>query len=180
MKQDLKALFKGSLLKEKELPMNHREEFISKLTKKSVRKSKKWNSFYITNIAASFLILCTVGFAFLYQNTKSQSEITNKINLQTQIKEIEVDYLKNIENEWNNFLALSKDQKLIDRFEQKLEELNLDYQEISLKYKKSPDNILIIEDLISNLSTRLQLLKDIQEHIIILNQTNAIHETINI
>ena len=180
MKQDLRELFKDFPLKEKELPINHRGEFISKLTKKSFRKDKKWNSVYITNIAASFLILCIVSFAFFYQKTKIQSKITNKMNFETQIKEIEVDYLKNIEKEWNSFLALSKDQKLIERFEQKLEELNLDYQEISLKYKENPDNILIIEDLIGNLSTRLQILKDIQEHIIIINRANALHETINI
>jgi CHASE3 domain sensor protein len=173
MKQDLRELFKKTDLSEKKLPINHKDEFILKLTKKSFKKNRKRSFRYIANIAASFLILCMVSYIFFYQNSKSITKIANKTNIETQLKQIEKEYLANINKEWNNFLVLSNDQNLIKRFEQKLKDLDLDYQEISLRYKKETNNILVIEELIANLSTRLQLLKDIQEHIKFLNQASV-------
>jgi len=173
MKQDLRELFKETDLSEKKLPMSHREEFIKKLSQKRHNNEKKLSSAYIANIAASILILCMLSYFLFYQNSNNQNEFTNKTFLETQVEEIENTYLKNIEKEWKNFLIVANDKNLIQRFEQKLEELDSDYQEISIKYKKEPNNILIIEELIDNLSTRLQLLKDIQEHIHILNEANV-------
>jgi len=178
MKQDLRELFKKTDLSEKKLPINHKDEFILKLTKKSFKKNRKRSFSYIANIAAFFLILCMVSYFFFYQNPSSKTEIVKKTNIETQLKQIEKEYLANINKEWNNFLVLSNDQNLIKRFEQKLKDLDLDYQEISLKYKKEPNNILIIENLIDNLSTRLQLLKDIQEHIKLLNKETHKNESI--
>ena len=59
---------------------------------------------------------------------------------------------------------------MVDRFRNKLADLELDYQEITLQFKADRNNIEVIESLIENLKERLQLLKDIQEHINILNQ----------
>jgi hypothetical protein len=65
---------------------------------------------------------------------------------------------------------MANDEKLVDRFRNKLADLELDYQEITLQFKADRNNIEVIESLIENLKERLQLLKDIQEHINILNQ----------
>ena len=82
--------------------------------------------------------------------------------------------------EWQNFLELAKDENLIQRYKSKLEDLDTDYRLISEQFKHDTNNILVIQDLVNNLQTRLQLLKDIQQHIILLNQKNEQHESTNI
>ena len=95
-----------------------------------------------------------------------------------QIEAVEAEYLANIEAEWKSFVAIAKDEVLVKRFRKKLDELDNDYQDISLQFKEDSDNILAVEALIDNLQNRLQILKDIQKHIKILNQNNEHNENI--
>jgi septation ring formation regulator EzrA len=88
--------------------------------------------------------------------------------------------LENIEKEWQSFIALTNDTNLVERYEKELDELNNDYQIISDQFKADSDNISIVENLVNNLQRRLQLLKDIQEHIKLLNEENGHYETIQI
>ena len=64
----------------------------------------------------------------------------------------------------------------MERFKVRLNELDKDYQEISSQFNQDSNNIAVIESLVENLQTRLKLLKDIQEHIKILNQNNEQNE----
>jgi archaellum component FlaC len=93
-----------------------------------------------------------------------------------QIEAVEAEYLKDIEKEWENFIAIAEDEILVERFKKKLNKLDKDYQEISAQFKNYSNDIMVVESLIDNLQTRLQILKDIQEHIKILNQNNGHYE----
>ena len=93
-----------------------------------------------------------------------------------QIEAVEAKYLEDIEEEWENFVAIADDAILVERFRKKLNALDADYHDISIQFKQDSNNILVIESLVENLQTRLQLLKDIQNHIKILNQINEQHE----
>ena len=81
-----------------------------------------------------------------------------------------------INKEWNSFLILAKDENLISRYKKRLDDLDLDYREISKQYDDDTSDILIIEALVENLQTRVDLLKDIQKHITLLNQQNEHYE----
>lgn len=167
--QDIRKLFGNEDDIKKPLPINHRNEFLEKL--KSERQPKA-NRFLWLKIAAVLVI----GLVASY--TVFQKEIVEEESpLLSQIEAIEAEYLKNIDTEWQNFLAIAEDGNLIKRYESQLSKLNKDYQGISDNFKKDSNNILVVEALVENLRTRLQLLRDIQEHIKILNQENEHYET---
>ena len=179
MKQDIRDLFNDEEPSGKQLPDNHKQEFYDKLKASRPRKTSKLNSNYVFKVAAIVALFVAITFA-MFTTTTNVSEAVVATPVETQIDMIEQQYLANIDLEWNNFISVTTDEKLIKRYRDKLDDLDNDYQEISEKFKVSNNNIQVIESLVENLKTRLQLLKDIQEHIKILNQKNEQYETINI
>lgn len=168
MKQDIRPLFKDDVVAKKQLPANHRTEFLEKL--KSEQKPKA-NTFLWLKIAGVLVVGLLIGTAIFNAETIEQPS-----PIIAQIEAVEAEYLKNIDMEWQSFIAIANDDKLVKRFEEKLNELDLDYKEIAFEFKEDANNILIVEALVENLQTRLGLLKDIQAHIKILNQKNDTYE----
>lgn len=168
MKRDIRDLFKTED-ELKTLPENHRAAFLGKLKKQSAPPSV---SFVWAKIAAVILIVVVVGFGII----KNYSEKEDVSPMIAQIEAVEAEYLANIEVEWQSFIVLAKDEKLVERFRKKLDELDNNYQDISIQFKDDANNILVVEALVENLQARLQILKDIQKHIKILNQNNEQHE----
>ena len=168
MKRDIRDLFKEED-NFKSLPDNHRTEFLEKLKKQPEKKSAElpW-----LKIVAVFLVALTVGFS-LFFNKPEDLKVSPII---AQVEAVEAEYLKNIETEWQQFLTITNDTILIKRFEKKLIELDVNYKEIAIEFKGNTNNIIAIEALVDNLQTRLQILKDIQAHIKILNQKNEPYE----
>lgn len=167
MKQDIRDLFNEEEGLKK-LPENHRVEFLNKLKQQSKQKKPryKWLKF-----AAVAIIALTVGFSLFYKEP-----VAEKSPMIAQIEAVEAQYLKEIHNEWENFIAIAEDEVLVARYKKRLSELDKDYQQISIQFKNDANNLLVIESLIDNLQTRLTLLKDIQQHIKILNQNNEQNE----
>lgn len=165
MKRDIRELFEKEYLEATQcLPKNHRNEFLQKLDSEASNKSLKPKNL-ILKIAAIFIIALTVGY-FVINKDKAE-EISPLV---AQIEAVEMEYLANIEVEWQNFKAIATDSVLVKRYEKRLKDLDTDYKEVSKAFKNDTNNITVVESLIENLQTRLQLLKDIQEHIKILNQ----------
>lgn len=170
MKRDIRELFKDYDREKNELPYSHRDEFLNKLKKS--RKTRT-NTFSL-RIAVTFLLLVSLGYFTFFTKEKPADEVS----VTAKLKEVEKDYLKKIEGEWKRFLLLTDDKKLISRYEKKLSRLDDDYQRLIKIFSKQPNNIAVLEDLITNLKYRLQALKEIQEHIESLNQKNKSYETI--
>ncbi|WP_299838185.1 hypothetical protein [uncultured Tenacibaculum sp.] len=170
MKRDIRELFKGDEF-EKELPENHRIEFLEKL--KATNEKKKFPFKKIVGYVASVVVLISV-YLFLPKNKIDEKNQ----QLLLHVQQIETEYLKNINTEWNNFLELTNDEKLIEKYDEKLKELSADYKVLSSKLNENPNDINVLEALISNLQKRLQTLKDIQEHIKSLKQKKVTYETI--
>jgi len=176
MEQDIRKLFETKVETVKKLPVSHREEFHKKLkTSKPERKQKKGIQSIFKYAAA---ILLFVALSYVSFNVLKEEPIIKESALELQLKEVEKQYLENIEKEWQSFIALTNDEKLVERYEKELNELNADYQIISEEFKANNNNISIIESIVNNLQTRLQLLRDIQEHIKLLNQKTKSYETI--
>jgi len=178
MEQDIRKLFETGFDADKKLPVSHRDEFQQKLKASKPKRKQKQGFRNVFKYAAAILILVTLGyFSF---NTLTNEPIIKESVLELQLKEVEQQYLENIEKEWQNFKTLTNDAKLVERYEKELNELNDDYQIISAQFKADSHNISIVENLVNNLQRRLQLLKDIQKHIKLLNQENGHYETIQI
>ncbi|SHG46243.1 hypothetical protein [Winogradskyella jejuensis] len=164
MKRDIRELFKNEVEDTKhELPRNHRKEFLEKLNSEKSNESNKSNYLFL-RIAAVVVIALTVGFFTLHKSGVEENPLV------AQVAQVEKEYLANIESEWQNFKAIATDSVLVKRYEKRLLDLDEDYKEISIAFKNDTNNIAVVESLIQNLQIRLQLLKDIQEHIKILNQ----------
>ncbi|ARV10454.1 hypothetical protein BTO05_12720 [Winogradskyella sp. PC-19] len=171
MKRDIRELFeKEDLEATQSLAKNHRKEFLQKLESEASNKSLKPKNL-ILKIAAIFIIALMVGYFVI--NKDEAEEISPLV---AQIEAVEMEYLESIQAEWINFIKLTDDENLVKRYEKRLNDLDYDYQVTSENFKKDPNNILVVESLITNLQTRLQLLKDIQKHIKILNQKNEQNE----
>ncbi|SNR14046.1 hypothetical protein [Tenacibaculum jejuense] len=170
MKRDIRELFKEDEF-EKELPENHRIEFLEKL--KITSKKKKFPFKKMMGLVASVLVLVSV---YLFLPDDKIEEKDQRLLLHVQ--QIETEYLKNINTEWNNFLELTDDEKLIKKYDDKLKKLSESYKVILSRFNKNPNDINTLEGLISNLQKRLQALKDIQAHIKNLKEKKATHETI--
>ena len=149
MKRDIRDLFKEED-DFKSLPDNHRTEFLEKLKKQPEKKS---TDFPWLKIAALLLVALTVGFSIFYDKP-DEADVSTII---AQIEAVEAEYLKNIETEWKSFVAIAEDDILVARFKKKLDDLDKDYQDISIQFKNDSDNILVIEALVENLQTRLRI-----------------------
>ena len=178
MGHDIRKLFETEEETENKLPVSHRDEFQNKLKAIKPKHKQRQGLRNIFKYAASVLLLVTLSYFSFNKLTKKP--IIKESALELQLKEVEQQYLENIEKEWESFKALADDEKLVKRYEKELNELSADYQTISKQFESDNKDILIIESLVSNLQTRLQLLKDIQEHINLLNQENGHYETIQI
>lgn len=170
MEQDIRKLFDSEdQVTIQKLPTNHRKDFLLKLQKQ--QKTRK--QFYVLQIAASFLILFGLVITLYNVNSKNKDEFS----MEKQMNIIEKQYLSDIEKEWQKFVSITDDTLLIKRFDKKLTDLNDDYEVLSKALESNPNNILTIEDLISNLQNRLELLQDIQMHIQLLNENNSNYDT---
>ncbi|WP_179350003.1 hypothetical protein [Winogradskyella pacifica] len=170
MKQDIRTLFteEDDL---KALPKNHRSEFADKLKEQS---KPKQNPYTWLSAAAILIVSLTIGFNVM--DMEAKPELNQVSPIIAQVEAVEATYLKDIETEWQSFITIADDELLVARFKKKLDELNADYKEISLQFREDSNNIFIIEALVENLQTRLQILKDIQKHIKILNQKDEQYE----
>jgi hypothetical protein len=169
MKQDIRDVFKDDVVSRKQLPDHHRQEFYEKLKNQGSKQKMSW---LWLKIAAVFLIALTVGFLVFTDN----SDAVKVSPIMAQIETLEGEYLKDIDLEWEKFVAIADDEVLVERFRRKLDELDKDYQEISEQFKTDSNNIMVIEDLVNNLQIRLKLLKDIQSQIKLIDQKNEHYE----
>lgn len=169
MKRDIRELFKTNEEDKMSLPDGHRVEFLDKLEVQG--KDKKSRGLWL-RVAAVIAFGLTVGFSLLYKDPIK----TATSPIVAQIEQVEAEYLKDIETEWNEFVSLTDDAHLIERFRNRLDDLDTDYNELSKAFLDNTNDIITVEALVNNLKTRLQILKDIQEHIKILNQKSEPYE----
>ena len=174
MERDIRDLFSKDDVDKKEIPKNHREDFIKKLGEHQPKKEPK-KSYIFLKIVASFLLI--ISCILVYNKAIATPQ---KSAVEIQMQAIEKDYLSSIDKEWNSFKKIATDTILIRKYEEKLKESKVDYQKITKQLTAFPNNINVLQSLIDNLQRRLQLIKDIKEHIKELNQKNTSNETIYI
>ncbi|WP_439130153.1 hypothetical protein [Polaribacter sp.] len=172
MEHDIRKLWNTKEDAKTEIPKNHRADFLHKLEHQN-KKQKGFRGNTILKIAAAVAIVLVSAFFYLNANTTIE-----KTPLQIQLAAIENEYLTNIDKEWQGFIEVAKDTVLVKKYKIKMRDFDKDYQKITKALEKSPNNINVLEALINNLQRRLELVKNIKEHIKELNQKNTSNETI--
>jgi hypothetical protein len=172
---DLRELFK----KEKETRYNlkegHEQRFEQLLDNSF--PSKKRSSFLFLKIAASVLVLLSVGiFAYRqFGNKESIKEvIVDKSNnsqeqqgislgdLSPDLKKVENYYVANINLELSQLEISRENKALVDSFMERLAELNEEYEKLNVELNEIGPNDQTITALIKNLQLRLQLLQKLK------------------
>ncbi|WP_445748134.1 hypothetical protein [Polaribacter sp.] len=174
MKQDIRKLFDHEKNDKIHLPKNHKEQFLEKLETIHTSKNKR-NFKNLYKIVASILIIisCTIYYKINYPKIK-------KTSFEIQIDDLEKEYLKDINKEWKGLKTITNDTLLLKKLSIKMKDYEENYQKIIVNFKDNPNNINVLESLITNLQRRLQLINEIKEHINELNQKSTSNETIYI
>ena len=187
MAQDLKKLFeseiRGSILKMSE---GHEKRFLDKLDEALPVESVKRSSFGFIRIAASVVILIGLSFgAYKYFETPQvepqQQEVAIKMkslgDISPDLKKVEDYYLANINLELSKVKLTPENKELFDGYVTKLEELNKEYQRLTIELTENGPNELTVSALIDNLKLRLNLLYRLKEQLQDLNDSELNQET---
>ncbi|MDY7395174.1 hypothetical protein UMM65_07960 [Aureibaculum sp. 2210JD6-5] len=181
MLKDIKDILKENSTEKLELPLNHRQRFENRLQKLEPKKAK---NYIFLKIAASILVLISVGY-FLIQNNSIETAIPDeKIDLATispELKQIENNYITAINYEMLGIEATEDNKEILDAYLEKVALLSEEYNALSKKLITDEINENTVNALINNLQLRLQLLLELKDKLTELktnktlqNETNTI------
>ena len=175
MGQDLRDLLKREREKKFTLKEGHEERFEA-LLKKSFPEKRR-SKFFLLKIAASMLILLSVGYFTYHQYGKDEGVKTTIVSkdpqpeeqqgislgdLSPDLKKVENYYVANINFELAELEISQENKTLVDDFMERLEELNEAYKKLNVELNEIGPNDQTITALIKNLQLRLQLLQKLK------------------
>lgn len=180
MAQDIRELLKNEQrLTQEKMPSNHQKRFLKKLDEAmSVEKKRSFNWM---QIAASIVLLLSFSFgAFKYfkplngdDKASSNTEVANLDTVQTKslgdvspgLKKVEDYYLASINLELSKMEYSPDNKDLVDGYLEQLDELNDEYNRLSLELTENGPSELTVNALIDNLKYRLNLLYRLREQL---------------
>ncbi|RKF03609.1 hypothetical protein C8N26_1999 [Tenacibaculum lutimaris] len=174
MSKDIREILKNEVENTERLSTNHRQRFQQKLMdelheKPSTKKSYQW-----LFIAASIMLLVSIGVKFYPTNTiepaikEIPEEYRNKISLGSispELKTVEDYYVNTINYELSQLELTSANKELFDGYLTKIGELTKEYKSLTKELNTKGVNDDTINALIGNLQLRLQLLKRMQKQL---------------
>jgi hypothetical protein len=173
MAQDLRNLFEEDP-KEQHIKMSegHDARFLQKLDKKRPRRNGS-SHFSFLNIAASVIVLLGLSFgAFQFFQTSVDAvapTIVENADLKTlgdvspDLKKVEDYYLASINLELSKVQLTPENKELFDGYVQRLKELNIEYDKLTLELNDNGPNEETLDALIDNLKFRLNLVMRLKE-----------------
>ena len=176
MARDLRKLFEEEQESEQFLmTKGHEKRFMDRMEKELPKQEK--SSFFILKIAASILVLASIG-TFFYINGEDNTIPTNIVDkapvvetknsislgdLSPDLKKVENYYVANINLVLSKLDASGDNKVLVDGYMERLAELNLEYKNLNTELNQIGPNDKTITALIKNLQLRLQLLQRLKE-----------------
>ena len=165
MARDIRDLFKDDKVSNEKMPENHQTRFLEKLDKAWPEKRK--SNFNWMQIAASVVLLLGLSFgAYHYFQPEKPVEVatTNDAEIKTLgdvspgLKKVEDYYLASINLELSKMKYTPETKAVFDGYLLQLNELDKEYQRLSLELTESGPSELTVNALIDNLKFRLNLL----------------------
>jgi len=166
MPKDLREILKEAQ-NSKELKTNHRDRFENRL--KGLHQTKKRSSFFFLKIAASIVLLLSVGYFMLDNNPTEikqpveSAEIMNLSSVSPEMRQIEDYYVTAINYEIASLEITPENQTILDDYLEKIGKLTDDYERLNTELSKNGINEKTINALITNLQIRLQLLLQLKD-----------------
>jgi hypothetical protein len=154
----------------RELKENHRLRFEERL--QQLDRPKKKSNFFFLKIAASIMLIATIGYFSLPTSPvdlQEQPFTTTKIislsSVSPEMKQIEDYYVTAINYELASIDITPDNQEMLDDYLEKIGKLTDDYQRLNVELSKKGINEKTINALITNLQLRLQLLVQLKDTI---------------
>lgn len=177
MAQDIRKLLKEAQNASHEtMPQNHQSRFLDKLDQAlPVKHKPRFNGL---RIAASIVLLIGLGYGG-YKYYAPSSEVVPKANVATTqtvatktlgdvsptLKKVEDYYLASINLELSKMKYTPETKDLFDGYLKQLDELNKEYQRLSVELTENGPTELTVNALIDNLKFRLNLLYRLREQL---------------
>lgn len=176
MGQDLREMFKRENKAGKfQMSEGHENRFLERLETELPKRKK--SSFYILKIAASILVLLSIGVVsykvltgedtikttVVEKNDPSKEEKGISFgDLSPDLKKVEDYYVTNINLELSRLQVSEENKILVDSFMDRLADLNTEYERLNMELNDIGPNDQTITALIKNLQLRLQLLQKLK------------------
>ncbi len=182
MQVDLREKIKNDKMM-RELPNNHRDIFEQRLQEELHQKNN--NNYTFMKIAASVLILLSVGFTGYQffkpevpqEIVKTEEVSKNKINsmadVSPNLKKVEDYYLTQINYQIAKIKITDENKDLLELYLSQLSVLQQEYEDLNLQLNTDEISEDTIEALIENLQLRLQLLKQLKKKLEIIENLNS-------
>jgi hypothetical protein len=193
MAQDIRKLFENeNKLSTLKMPEGHEKRFLDKLDEELPAGPKQRYSFGFMHIAASVIILIGLSFGAykFFESSPVQSQqvvsaeesvkdtkMKSLGDISPDLKKVEDYYLANINLELSKVKLTPENKELFDGYVLKLEDLNKEYDRLSVELTKHGPNELTVSALIDNLKLRLNLLYRLKEQLQDLNDSDLDQET---
>ena len=152
----------------RELKENHRLRFEERLN--SIHTPKKRSNFFFLKLAASIMLLVSIGYYSMNSSSNSIEpetiaplKITSLSDISPEMKQIEDYYLTAINYELSSLEMTSENQVILDDYLDKIGKLTEDYKRLNKEFLVNGINEKTINSLITNLQLRLQLLVQLKD-----------------
>ncbi len=166
MPKDIREILKEAQ-NSRELQANHRDRFENRL--QQLHQKKKKPNFFFLKIAASIVLVMSIGYYILDTNPVEDGELiesANTMNLRSvspEMKQIEDYYVSAINYEIASLEITSENQEILDDYLEKIGKLAEDYERLNDELSKNGIKEKTINALITNLQLRLQLLLQLKD-----------------
>jgi len=181
MAQDIRKLFEEeNKLHTHHMTEGHEKRFLKKLDEALPADSVKRSSFSFMRIAASVVLLIGLSFgAYKFfesppvesqqvvsaEESEKDTKLKSLGDISPDLKKVEDYYLANINLELSKVKLTPENKELFDGYVVKLEELNKEYERLSIELTENGPNELTVSALIDNLKLRLNLLYRLKEQL---------------
>ena len=152
----------------RELKAKHRERFEQRL--QQLHRPKKKNNYFFLKIAASILLVMSIGYFSLNKNSDTINQqlpkltnITNVSDVSPEMKQIEDYYLAAINYEIASLEITPENQVVLDDYLDKIGKLTDDYKRLNIEFSQKEINEKTINAMVTNLQLRLQLLLQLKD-----------------
>ena len=180
MPKDMRQIVKDATQNELELPKGHRNRFEARLTE--LHSSKKTRSFFFLKIAASIVLMISLGYFVVSTTTADapgtetlpEMKITSLGSVSPEMEKVENYYLTAINYELASLEKTPENQRILDDYLEKIGKLDDDYKRLSTDLTNNGVNEKTINALITNLQLQLQLLLQLKDEINELKTANTI------
>jgi len=168
MPKDIRDILKEAQ-SSKELKANHRARFEERL--EQMHTPKKTTNFFFLKIAATVLVLVSVGYFALKTNSVevdqpvNTAKIVNLSSVSPEMKQIEDYYTGAINYEIASLEITPENQAILDDYLDKIGKLDEDYKRLNKELSEKGINEKTVNAMITNLQLRLQLLLQLKDRL---------------